>query len=231
MTREEMIEKLQKFCNNVRGCAVCPIDSTLCDVSSFAEMSDDQLTQCVEALTNWSEKVTNDAQKAADGLHEAIQDYWRKDAIEKLREFCDRAETCGTCPLDDLAGMCDFDILSDEQLAKGLELIGETVILETSPLQVKHGAMIEDVCARIAKSEAADNVNHPRHYELPGGLECFDVILATQGLEAGRGFCLGNAMKYLFRHQRKNGLEDVKKAVWYLNKYIDLMNIKEATSL
>lgn len=69
---------------------------------------------------------------------------------------------------------------------------------------------------------APDNVNHPAHYELPGGIECFDVLLATQGLEAVKNFCICNAMKYLFRRNRKNGDEDVKKAAWYIAKYIEL---------
>lgn len=67
-----------------------------------------------------------------------------------------------------------------------------------------------------------DNVNHPAHYELPGGIECFDVLLATQGLDAVKSFCICNAMKYLFRRNRKNSDEDVKKAAWYIAKYIDL---------
>lgn len=69
---------------------------------------------------------------------------------------------------------------------------------------------------------APDNVNHPAHYELPGGIECFDVLLATQGLDAVKNFCICNAMKYLFRRNRKNGDEDVKKAAWYIAKYIEL---------
>ena len=73
-----------------------------------------------------------------------------------------------------------------------------------------------------------DNVNHPAHYELPGGIECFDVLLATQGVEAVKSFCICNAMKYLFRRNRKNGDEDVKKAEWYIAKYIELT--KEANA-
>ena len=67
-----------------------------------------------------------------------------------------------------------------------------------------------------------DNVNHPSHYELPGGLECIDVLLATQGVEAVKGFCLCNAIKYLYRHERKNGREDIEKARWYLDKYLEV---------
>lgn len=76
-------------------------------------------------------------------------------------------------------------------------------------------------------ASVVDNVNHPAHYELPGGIECFDVLLATQGVEAVKGFCICNAVKYLFRRNRKNGDEDVKKAAWYVAKYIELAK-KEA---
>ena len=72
-----------------------------------------------------------------------------------------------------------------------------------------------------------DNVNHPSHYET-GKFECIDVMLETQGIEAVKSFCLCNAFKYLYRTKRKNGLEDVKKAIWYLHKYVELVgNPKE----
>lgn len=229
MTREEMIERLKAFCDNVRGCAVCPVDSTLCDVSSFAEMSDEQLAKCMEAITDWQEKALKDAQKAADELHESIGAYWRKDAIERLNKVCDDAEGCHVCPLDDAFDNCGFSDMSDEQLAKCLELAGEAVIPEVEPLQAKHGALIEDVCARIAKSEAADPV-HPKHYELPGGLQVIDVEIATQGVEAVKDHCICTALEYLLRRKGKNGDEDVRKAAWWLAKYIDLIEKKEATT-
>lgn len=57
-----------------------------------------------------------------------------------------------------------------------------------------------------------DNVNHPAHYET-GKFECIEVMLETQGVEAVLNFCQCNAFKYLYRAKRKNGLEDMKKAV------------------
>ena len=66
-----------------------------------------------------------------------------------------------------------------------------------------------------------DNVNHPSHYE-SGQFECIEVMLETQGTEAVMDFCLCNAFKYLYRHRRKNGIEDIKKAKWYIEKYIEL---------
>ena len=68
--------------------------------------------------------------------------------------------------------------------------------------------------AKITKS----NVNHPSHYN-QGGVECIDAIkAATEGLNGFEGFCTGNALKYLWRWKRKNGTEDLDKAVWYINR-------------
>lgn len=67
----------------------------------------------------------------------------------------------------------------------------------------------------------SDNVNHPAHYET-NGVECFDAIVASQGTCAAEDFCVCNAMKYIWRHRNKNGLEDIRKAIWYLNKYVEL---------
>ena len=66
-----------------------------------------------------------------------------------------------------------------------------------------------------------DYVNHPSHYET-GKYEFIEVMEETQGTEAVKNFCICNAFKYLYRHSNKNGLEDIKKAQWYLNKYIEL---------
>lgn len=70
----------------------------------------------------------------------------------------------------------------------------------------------------------SDMVYHPPHYETGAGFECIDVLLETQGTEAVEGFCLCNAMKYLYRNTRKNGVEDIRKAKWYLDKYLELVD-------
>ena len=66
-----------------------------------------------------------------------------------------------------------------------------------------------------------DNVEHPQHYT-SGGVECIDAMQITQGKEAVKSFCICNAFKYLWRHENKNGTEDIKKAIWYLKKYVEL---------
>jgi hypothetical protein len=59
-----------------------------------------------------------------------------------------------------------------------------------------------------------DMVNHPPHYSAhPSGVECIQI---TEHMN----FCLGNAVKYIWRADMKNGLEDLEKAAWYINREI-----------
>lgn len=67
-----------------------------------------------------------------------------------------------------------------------------------------------------------DKVNHPEHYETGAQFECIDVMIETQGVESVMDFCICNVLKYVYRHRRKNGLEDIEKAKWYLDKYLEL---------
>lgn len=64
-----------------------------------------------------------------------------------------------------------------------------------------------------------DPVNHPVHYQSKSGLETIDVIKAfTEDLSGIQAVCTANALKYTCRWHKKNGVEDIDKAMWYLNK-------------
>ena len=66
-----------------------------------------------------------------------------------------------------------------------------------------------------------DMVNHPPHYTR-GGVECIDALAsATAGLEGLDAVCTANAIKYLWRWKQKGGVEDLRKAQWYITKLID----------
>ena len=66
-----------------------------------------------------------------------------------------------------------------------------------------------------------DLVNHPQHYKTKSGLEAIDVIEAfTDGLQGYEAVETGNVLKYICRWKKKNGLEDLKKAQWYLSRLI-----------
>ena len=67
-----------------------------------------------------------------------------------------------------------------------------------------------------------DNINSPKHYVSESGIEVFDVqeafIHELKGMAASY-WC--NIVKYILRFQRKNGVEDLKKAKYYLEKLIE----------
>jgi hypothetical protein len=81
---------------------------------------------------------------------------------------------------------------------------------------------LDDLLAKVTpenKHEELDNVNHPRHYN-SGKYEVINVI--EDSLKDGfEPYCIGNVMKYVSRYKHKNGVEDLKKAQWYLGRVID----------
>lgn len=69
----------------------------------------------------------------------------------------------------------------------------------------------------------ADAVNHPQHY-CKGGVECIEAIRASMTDEAFAGYCKGNVMKYIFRYENKGGVEDLNKALVYLNWLVRIVD-------
>ena len=69
-----------------------------------------------------------------------------------------------------------------------------------------------------------DNINKPSHYQCSNGLEAIDVVHNFVGsLSGASAFFWGNAIKYMLRFQKKNGLEDLKKARKNLDWLIEEM--------
>lgn len=79
-----------------------------------------------------------------------------------------------------------------------------------------------DRCYKIVfGGEPSEEINHPDRYA-SGNFECIDVMIDVFGKESVQQFCILNAFKYIWRAEKKNGVKDIKKAVWYLNKYVEL---------
>lgn len=72
----------------------------------------------------------------------------------------------------------------------------------------------------------ADMVNHPSHYN-QNDVETIDIIQQALTQEEFVGFLKGNIIKYLDRHEFKNGEQDLEKAQWYSNKLLDVMVVGE----
>ena len=86
--------------------------------------------------------------------------------------------------------------------------------------------MMEDETEQSGKEAYGnvDMVNSPSHYN-QSGIECISAIQAALGPNF-KYYLQGNILKYIWRYEYKNGLEDLEKAQWYLNKLIEVYNDK-----
>ena len=82
----------------------------------------------------------------------------------------------------------------------------------------------EEYMKQKINGELIDNVNNPSHYN-QAGIECLDAIAAATG-DGYEYYLQGNIIKYLWRYRYKNGVEDLKKAQFYLDR---LVKEKEGT--
>ena len=74
-------------------------------------------------------------------------------------------------------------------------------------------------------ANSSEHVNHPEHYNKVPGIECIDVA-------ENFGFCLGNAIKYIWRSSHKGRrVEDLEKAVWYVQREIHNIQKNEQRSM
>lgn len=125
--------------------------------------------------------------------------------------------------------LCTKDYIINKQLAfkrKHLYLCKEDGVLEGCNKELYHLDNVdfkEDIFRIRFKME--DNVNHPPHYTWLKDKCGIEVIDITRHMD----FCLGNSIKYILRAGRKQDasltdnqkeIEDLKKAIWYINDRI-----------
>lgn len=75
-------------------------------------------------------------------------------------------------------------------------------------------------------TELHDSVNNPSHYQGRYGMQSIDALRNFMTPEQLKGFYLGNALKYQLRFQKKNGLEDLKKARKNLEWLIEELEVE-----
>ena len=129
----------------------------------------------------------------------------RDEMVRTLDKFCDDCHSCNICLLEKFSGgvMCNFHEWSDDKLAIAYDHVYKN--------------MDENV---------PDMVNHPKHYT-QGGIECIDALkAATVGKRGIEAVCVANVIKYLWRYEKKNGIEDIRKAKWYIERL--LMELEES---
>lgn len=141
---------------------------------------------------------------------------------ESIRHFCDSQGNCRLCPLftKEYCDTCTEATADEATINEWFDDIRGCFLEDQEPTPILESEMIT--------IDNTDNVNHPSHYE-NGKVECIDAMIETQGAGAVQSFCICNAFKYIWRHKNKNHLEDVKKAIWYLNKFVELEEKRQCT--
>ena len=142
--------------------------------------------------------------KKIEALDECFHFYGRCSDCELRKKYDKETDT-----FTDEVG-CVFDEMSDNMLDKCYNWCKElgSVACENA----------EAECCDVEPDN--DMVNHPSHYT-QGGIECIDALKAATVSKTGiEAVCTANAIKYLWRYEEKNGVEDVKKARWYIDRLI-----------
>ena len=140
----------------------------------------------------------------------------REEMVRTLVKFCDDCHGCNICLLEKFSGgvMCDFDEWSDDKLA-----IAYDHVYKNSEARLD-GSHLKDTELNIEPENKPDMVSHPKHYT-QGGIECIECIKAAVTNKVGiEAVCVANVIKYLFRYEEKNGIEDVRKAKWYIERLL-----------
>ena len=132
----------------------------------------------------------------------------------------DNEEPCMTCVTDDgecskwkpkICANCGFS---------GVPVNGECEVCEDGENHVPtRWKPIE-----AAQKAAPEAIDHPAHYADTCSLECIDAMRIAFGDGDVAMFCIINAYKYIWRWKYKNGIEDLKKAEWYLDKAAELVD-------
>lgn len=136
----------------------------------------------------------------------------RDEMVRTLDEFCDGQEKCSVCLLNKFScsngDSWDFDEWSYDKLA-----IAYDHVRKNGEARLDSGHLKE-------QDAKPDMVNHPQHYT-QGGIECIDALkAATVGKHGIEAVCVANIIKYLWRYEEKNGVEDVRKAKWYIERLL-----------
>lgn len=146
----------------------------------------------------------------------------RDEMVRTLVKFCDECHDCDVCLLEKFSGgvICHFNEWPDDRLA-----VAYNHVYKNGKARLD-GSHLKDAELNIEPENKPDMVSHPKHYN-QGGIECIECIKAAVTNKVGiEAVCVANVIKYLFRYEEKNGIEDVRKAKWYIERLLKEMGEK-----
>ena len=124
-------------------------------------------------------------------------------------------ETKSDKPLEPIAEK----VAEKTELKEEIKPICPAIVIDSSKDEIQSVKLTQEQEKEV-DNVVNDPVNHPSHYQ-GNGVECIDCIeSAVSGLDGFHAFCAGNAIKYIFRFSHKNGVEDLRKAEWYIDRLI-----------
>lgn len=239
---DKWLESIEKICesasNSENADSECKNYDGKCDssVKTVCKLSENDVkSECEDSAINLIDTTGSQDTPvkvySAEYVDNLLNKLEEKDMeIERLRgRSCGKSsETncCGCCNDD----ICKEDVVSIDKLVRPLEFTAElsddfydNLKKVSDPVQNRHFSVKIEKNVDSAGDVEHDNVNHPKHYaSASNGIECIDAIeAATERLLGLEAVCTGNILKYIWRWKDKNGVEDLKKAKWYLEKLIE----------
>lgn len=162
--------------------------------------------------------------------------YYFDENDEEYKEYKPENKSCSECiKSDSNGGICSwrgadghacanfvpkgdgFETLCSKCSEFNKSCIGATDVTECKSFKMREEKIDKEYFRKLwEKVEGADNVDHPNHYLGTESLECIDVMEFALGEDGFAYYCIGNVFKYLWRHDKKNGEEDLEKAKKYL---------------
>lgn len=210
---------LEEHCDDVYTCSHCCLfeNSTARDVDcKFHSANEAVINELHDVVFGKKPQEQEASVKEAEETQENSISILDKQL--KLDEFCDNRGSCGGCPIwiEGIAAAqeCCFFSLDEEVINQMYDCVFGN---ETQPEPVTESN-------ELNKNNENNEPNdvRPSHYN-HNGVELIQSMIDMFGKWAVADFCKLNAIKYIYRDMEKGGATDINKAIWYLNKYKDLV--------
>lgn len=121
-------------------------------------------------------------------------------------------------PLEPIVDKVTEKVESTTEPKEELKHICHAIVVDSSKDEIQSIKLTQEQEKEV-DNVVNDPVNHPSYYA--GKVECIDCIeSAVANLKGVNAFLAGNAIKYIFRFSHKNGVEDLRKAEWYIDRLI-----------
>lgn len=201
MNNKEVIDYMISILESMKNKADAPIIEAIISEIKELEHKDEYGILCIPAVI-----FTKDRSYSYESITEVVVK-----CMEKLERVVDR-QVKNSIIYNNIMG--DLERYVSHLSILTPVLLSSYDAEEENKLKEKGNNKIEEV--------KEDVVNHPKHYKKGSqGLECIESMEKAFSEDGYRGFLKLNAYKYVYRHESKNGLEDLNKAEFYLNKLFD----------